>query len=285
VLTTASNLRPDLVFFWRPTHIEVKTILKLSKLGIKTVSYNNDDPFKHENNKKNLWHLKIFWYFYLNCIPAFDRNFFFRKINCQEALKKKAKHADILMPYFIPNKDRPIKLTAEELLLFECDVVFVGHYEEDGRENFIKFLLKHDINLKIWGSNWNSLSLKNNYNQLLLIKKVAFNDYAKAICGAKICLVFLSKLNRDNYTRRCFEIPACGRLMLAERTQDLMNMFKENVEACFFSSEQELLSKVTWLLKNPDIRSKIAEAGMKRVWKDKHDVESRAKEMINKLQS
>ena len=74
------------------------------------------------------------------------------------------------------------------------------------------------------------------YGYFAPIEPVFGDDYAKALCGAKVCLAFLSKLNRDSYTRRCFEIPACGNVMLAERTADLCRMFKEDEEACFFSS-------------------------------------------------
>jgi spore maturation protein CgeB len=108
-------------------------------------------------------------------------------------------------------------------------------------------------------------------------------EYAKALCGADICLCFLSKINRDVYTRRCFEIPACGRLLLAERTYELQTLFKEDEEACFFSSEEELTNKVCWLLENPTIRNKIAESGQKRVWKDGHDIYSRTKLFFGKL--
>ena len=122
------------------------------------------------------------------------------------------------------------------------------------------------------------------YNHFAPIVPVEGDNYTKALCGAKICLAFLSKLNRDTYTRRCFEIPACGRVMLAERTEDLQKMFKEDEEACFFSSNEELLEKVQWLLANPERREAIAKAGLRRVWTDGHDVKSRAQFFINSIQ-
>ena len=122
------------------------------------------------------------------------------------------------------------------------------------------------------------------YNCIQPIVPAYGDDYVKALQGGKVCLVFLSKLNRDTYTRRCFEIPACGRVMLAERTTDLQKMFKEDEEACFFSTNDELVKKVRWLLDNPDARQRIADAGRQRVWVDGHDVMSRAGEFLNHIQ-
>jgi spore maturation protein CgeB len=144
--------------------------------------------------------------------------------------------------------------------------------------------MEAEIQVKIWsGGDWPRQILGNLYNHLQPIEPVLGNDYPKALCGAKICLAFLSKLNRDTYTRRCFEIPACGRLMLAERTDDLQKLFKEDEEACFFSSNEELVQKVRWLLANPEIRERIAAAGLQRVWADGHDVASRARQFLQAL--
>ena len=109
---------------------------------------------------------------------------------------------------------------------------------------------------------------------------VVGEDCAKALCGAKMCLAFLSKINRDTYTRRCFEIPACGRLLLCERTDDLKKMFIEGEEAVFFSTREELVEKALWLLGNPIKIQQISEAGRKRVWADGHDVINRAKQFM-----
>ena len=98
-------------------------------------------------------------------------------------------------------------------------------------------------------------------------------------------MCFLSKLNRDTYTRRCFEIPACGKVMLAERTDDLVQFFKEDEEACFFSTTEELVRKAQWLIDNPDIRERIAQAGLRRVWADGHDAETRANMFLEPIRS
>jgi spore maturation protein CgeB len=282
VIAVSKRQHLDLVLFWRPTHIWPTTLKLLAKKGVRTASYNNDDPFGPMTHGNVPWRHHFLWYWYLQCLPFFDLNFFYRKINCEEAIELGAKHAALLLPYFIPWQDRPLKLSETESLRFQTDVVFVGHYEPDGRELCLRALIEAGIVVKLWGGGyWTRAVLGDLYDRLAPIIPAEGEDYAKALCGAKICLCFLSKLNRDTYTRRCFEIPACGRLMLAERTDDLLKFFKEDEEACFFSSKEELVQKVQWLLENPKERDRIAAAGLRRVWFDGHDVNSRAIQFIS----
>lgn len=284
VIDAVSEKRPDLVLFWRPTHIFPKTVQKINKLGVCTVSYNNDDPFGPRTHGKVPWHHHLLWFWYLRCLRFFNKNFLYRRINCLEALDYGAKHAEVLMPYFMPWKDRPVELTMSERERFATDIVFVGHYEPDGRVKRLRALANAGMKIKLWGGGyWTRDVLGDLYDDLAPIGPAEGDNYAKALCGAKVCLAFLSKLNRDTYTRRCFEIPACGAVMLAERTPDLLRMFKEDEEACFFSSVDEMIEKARWLVDNDAIRNKIAEAGLRRVWSEGHDVGSRARQFLGLL--
>jgi len=284
VVIWSKSHQPEFVIFWRPTHILPVTIKRLAQMGIRTVSYNNDDPFGPKAHGNVPLHHHALWYWYIKCLKHFDLNFFYRDINCEEAMVNGAKHAALLLPYFIPWQDRPVQLGKDERELYETDVVFVGHYEADGREESLRALVLAGFKVKLWGGHyWTSTVLGDIYDNLAPIVMAEGNRYGKALSGAKVCLCFLSKLNRDTYTRRCFEIPAYGKVMLAERTDDLMCLFKEDEEACFFSNNDELVHKVQWLLNNPDVRERIAEAGLRRVWADGHDVGCRVKSFINVL--
>jgi spore maturation protein CgeB len=280
------NNKYDLVLFWRPTHILPLLILGIVKKGIQTVSYNNDDPFGPRIHKKVQipFNHHFLWFWYLRSLKYFNYNFFYRKVNCVEARLFGAKHTDVLLPYFLPWKNQPIKLSQSDFIRFDCDIVFVGHFESDNRLESVRRLVQNGFKVKIWGdSSWSNKVGVDILQKINHIEPAVGIDYEKALCGAKICLVFLSKLNRDTYTRRCFEIPACGCLMLAERTDDLMDLFIEDKEACFFSSDDELIIKARWLLANPDTRRSIAYAGFQRVWSDGHDVDSRVNQFLNQV--
>jgi spore maturation protein CgeB len=285
VLKIAKEQNPDIVLFWRPTHILPKTLKALDKFKIASVSYNNDDPFGPRVHGNVPWHHHLLWFWYIRCLSHFKYNLFYRKINCTEAMAFGAKHAAVLLPYFMPWQDRPVSLSAIEKQRYSTEVVFVGHYEPDGREDSIRALVRSGIKFKLWGGRyWNHKVLGDIYDCLSPISLVEGAEYTKAICGADVCLCFLSKMNRDTYTRRCFEIPACGKVMLAERTDDLLSFFKEDEEACFFSTNDELVQKAKWLIRNPEIRNRIAQAGLRRVWLDGHDVDNRAKYFLSLIQ-
>jgi spore maturation protein CgeB len=207
-------------------------------------------------------------------------------VNCEEALYYGAKHASILMPYFIPWRDRPILLTNEEAIKYCTDIVFIGHFENDGRDKFIKEILSNGFNFKLYGGKyWNKSILGEYYEKLSPIQTVEGEDYTKALQGSKICLCFLSKLNRDQYTRRCFEIPASRKLLLSQRTEHLCEIFEENVDACFFSSVDELIEKINWLLNTPGLIDKIAESGYKKITNNNYDVYSRVNDFLKEIKN
>ena len=64
---------------------------------------------------------------------------------------------------------------------------------------------------------------------------------------------------------RTFEIPACSAFMLAERTDEHLELFKEDKEAVYFTSTEELVDKVAFYLKHEAARRQIAEAGYRRL--------------------
>lgn len=276
--------KPDIFLAWRCTHVFPATVRMINRMGVASVSYNNDDPFGPAAHGNTPWHHHLLWFWYLRGLRHYRRNFFYRQVNAVEARLNGARHAGVLMPYFAPWRDRPVKLTAEEKRRFGCDVVFVGHYEPDGRVDKLRKLVRSGLSVKLFsGKYWTRKILGDLYPYFGRVGPVYGEDYARALSGAKVCLAFLSRLNRDTYTRRCFEIPACGRVMLAERTKDLLGMFREDEEACFFSSGEELVAKAWWLIRNPDRAEKIAQAGLRRVWADGHDVKSRAAWFMNEV--
>jgi len=86
----------------------------------------------------------------------------------------------------------------------------------------------------------------------------------------------MSKLNKDTSTTRCLEIPACGALLLSERTNELKDeLYEEGKEAVYFSDKKELVQKVKMLLNQPEKREAIARSGHNRCLSSGYDVVSR----------
>lgn len=267
---------PEIILIWRGTHIAPNTLrqIKINSPKSILVSYNNDDPFGPQYQTQGI-HQKRLWVNFKNTIPFFDVNFVYREINIKEYTEAKGQNVAILRSYYIPSTKIPN--TAKEY-----DVCFIGHYEAANMKK-IRFLLENNISVKIFGTGWHNKELSELYANEII--EVRGHDYIDTISKSKIVLGFLSKLNRDTYTRRNFEIPYIGSFMLAERTEDLQGLYSEGEEADFFSNNEELLEKVIFYLKYGDKREAIASNGNKRALSSGYDIDSVAYKMLNTIKN
>jgi hypothetical protein len=169
----------------------------------------------------------------------------------------------VFMPKsYDPHTHRPILLSEEDHIRYASDVTFVGHYERE-RWQSLCLLASHGVSVRVWGDGWKNVKAP---APLLRLEKHPLygEDYAKAISAAKISLCFLRKMNRDRQTARSIEIPACGAFMLAERSEEHQALFREDVEAVYFESNEELAAKARYYLANDVERVPIAQAGRQR---------------------
>lgn len=285
IVRAAIDSKPDVLFVWRGSVVDSKTIEQVgAETGALLVSYNNDDPFGAEQQRAS-WQYRRTWMRYLEAVPAYDIHFVYRPVNVAEIQRAGARDVHVLKPYFVPDLHHPMCLTAEERQAFAATAVFAGHYENDGRADCIRTLVNAGILVRIFGGPEWTRRLPDLAGRIPPISVASGLDYARALNGARFALCFLSKFNRDTYTRRCFEIPACGALLVSERTSDLQAMFREDEEAVFFSSPAELLDKIRGLLANPERAARIARAGTARVHRDGHTVDDRAREWLETVDS
>lgn len=270
--------QPDALFVYRGTHITAASLRKVKELlpNCILVGYNNDDPFAPD-------HARLLWRHFLRALPEYDLMLAYRHANLEEYKQSGTKNVELMRSWFVPERNHPVGLTDDERQLFESDVVFVGHYETDQRLEYLEAIADMGYSLRIFGPgyDWDPVLKKSSaLSHLVPISLVWGEDYNKALCGAKIALCFFSKLNRDTYTRRCFEIPATKTLMLSEHSSDLANLYQEGIEVELFDSKETMLAKIEKHLSDHEGRKKIACAGFDRVWKDGHDVNSRMRQLI-----
>ena len=277
----AKATKPKLVFVFRGSHLRPETIdeIKKSVPGIKVFGYNNDDPFSGRQPR-------YYWRHFIESLPVYDRALAFRNHNVTDYIDAGAKKADLFRAWFIPERHKPVELSEKDKAKYGCDVTFVGHYEADGREKTLIKVIEGGVDFKLFGPEWDAVIEANPaMHKLRPVYPVQGPEYNKALNAAKIALCFLSKINRDTYTIRCFEVPAIGTLLLSEYSDDLATLFKPGVEADYFKSPEECLDKVRFYLKNEDIRKKVARAGYERVRQDGQDIVSRAKQILKWAES
>jgi len=277
LLAACARHRPEVVLAWRTPWLWPSTIRAARKAGARRlVLYNNDDPFGEDADM-------LIWRRFRRLIPQVDACFAYRKVNLLEYQRAGAKAVRLLRSYFDPAVHRPIALCDRDRERFDADVVFVGHCEPDGRVEMIDRLIDAGVRLRLFGTGWEAHAKGHRWGDWLPIEALRGDDYVRAIAAARIALVFLSRRNRDDYTRRCFEIPAIGTLMLAPRTQELLSLFREDEEAAFFDGSDELFAQVRRYLADPERRQRVAESGRARCINDGYDVDSRARQFLTDL--
>jgi spore maturation protein CgeB len=254
LIALAQSERPDIVIVFKGLHISADAVRALQRQGAWVVTINHDDFFSR--NPANWSHVQR------QAIPAYDFVFTTREVNVAEVRPLNANVE--LMPFaYYPRIHRITPMTPAERSYFGADVTFVGTWEQERCKQLEYLVAQVPARYAIWGNLWGQVSRRSPLRPFIRARDVMQQDMAKAIGGAQISLGFLRKKNRDDYTQRTFEIPACGGLLLAERTARHLAIYREGVEAEFFDPDRpdELVSKVRALLADPVRSAAIREAG------------------------
>jgi hypothetical protein len=274
VLHAAREFQPEVVWAEKQEFLYVEVIEQLRKLGAQLIHF-TPDPYFTLNWKRTC--------LMDEAMRAFDVLVYCKSYERQdyEALGKPL----VYMPLgYCDEVHRPL---SSDDLWWTCLVGFVGGWEPR-RERLLHEVAAAGINLKIWGGYWDFLrDGKWTPRRHIILRQLAgddcfrfhrddllahsyqggemyADDYARALTGSKIGLGFLRKVCPDQHTTRTFEIPACGSLLLADRTSEHQEFFEEGKEAEFFASGEELLDKIKFYCSNESARERVAKAGHRR---------------------
>jgi len=198
----------------------------------------------------------------------------YRRINLDEALAAGAPRVQVLRSYFLPEEHRPVPADDAGLTRVRSDVVFVGHFEDDGRADAMAALVRAGLQVRLFGTDWDPAREMTDLRALFPVRRITGDDYVRAIQAARVAIVFLSARNRDGYTRRCFEIPAIGTAMLAPRTAELAELYVDGEEVALYGSTDELVARARELVRDDVLREHIARGGRERCRRDGYGVHS-----------
>jgi spore maturation protein CgeB len=272
LLKTVEDLRPQILFVFRGDQIFPSTLASIGQRGIHIIGWHNDNPF----SPRYPWYV---WRHFRRSVALFDRLYAYRAANLEDFRRAGCRQSDLLRSFFIRELNYPGPSSPD----YACDVSFSGHWEPDGRDDYVAELLDADeIDFRLWGTLWERSPIFGRIQRRLgKIEAVYKERYNAALSSSRIALVFLSGLNQDTYTRRCFEIPATRTFMLAQYSPDLSSMFTEGREAEYFRNPDEMMDKIRFYLRNESARAQIAAAGHIRVHADGHEALDRARQVRN----
>ncbi len=276
VLKRMKEMRPDVVHFYQGHHYHAETIAQVAEVTFAS-GLHCDDPFGRPERRE--------YRLLMKALPEYDGYHLNRQCNVAEAAAFGVKRARVLMTYYIPWLHYPCSLSAQEQQTWESDVVFAGHVEPDLRIECLSRAARSGIKCRIFGgeAQWRSALPGDVYRVVQPTPKVRGSDYRKALCASKIGACFFSKWNRDQYTNRSWEIPACGVFLLSERTPAMQEFYSEGKEAEFFESPEEFINKVQFYLRNEATRKRIAASGYARVTASGNDIYSRMRQWLTDI--
>lgn len=263
----------NIIFIIKGNEIYPNTLKKVKTNfpNIKLINWSQDDMYSFHN--RSLFYTFGLKYYDLIVTQKSYNVSELKKLGAHEVLfQNKAYSKDIHNPTICNKK-------------YNNDVVFVGFPEKE-RNTSMMYLAKNGIKIDIYGypNQWKKL---NYYHENISIHPESLygKKYAEALSCAKISLCFLRKINRDLQTSRSIEIPACKGFMLAERTDEHLELFEENKEAVYFSNDDELLEKVRYYLANEQERVEISNNGYVKCLNGEYSYDDRVIEILKKVEN
>lgn len=254
----------DVLWIDKGVTIYAKTLKQAKEIcpSIKIVGYSPDNMALHHNQSLQ----------YLESLPYYDYVITNKSYIIKDMKQLGAKNVIFVNNTFEPSFHYPHSISYEDIQRLGGDVGFIGAWEKERCESIL-YLVDHGIKVRVWGSGkW--LEYKNYSPNLKIEGKGLYSeDYCKALRAFKINLCFLRKKNFDRQTTRSIEIPACGGFMLAERTSEHLNLFEEDKEAVYFSSNAELVEKCKLYLPEEGKRQFISKNGLVKCYESNYSNE------------
>lgn len=217
-------------------------------------------------------------------IPSYDLCLAVRDINVPEFRHLGARDVLKIWRSYDEVAHRPRDASAPVAQAYRNDIVFIGRQMDgEGRDLLMQHLIRNGLRPAIWGDNWQRSSIWSELEPYWKGYSLSGQDYVDAIRGASICLGMLSKGNRDHHTTRTMEIPVAGGLFCAERTQEHLALYRDGVEAAFWSSPDECVEVCKALLAHPPVRESIRQAGQRRVLNNRVGNEDICRAVLDRL--
>jgi spore maturation protein CgeB len=258
--------RPTHVLVWRGEPIAPRHLARLRRCVPSAVwcYYTNDFLFAPEDERR--------WSFVHRALPLYDSVFVYRELDRTMLAEASRVDARVWLPAYDPNLLGPeVSIAAADR---RYDLVFVGHNEGDGRIDLLERLAASGVRMSLRGPGWPDIA------GIDVGGPVYGKDYADAIRAARMALVLLSRRNRDEITRRCFEIPYVGTTMLSPRSPLMLSLFRENREALYFDASDEAVAQVGRHLRDPRRLDRISREARVRVDEVGGNIRARAAELI-----
>jgi spore maturation protein CgeB len=257
----AERWRPELLLVFKGTFVHAGTIRRLRAIDVRTYCFFPDVSFRAHGP----------WI--PEALPEYDWVFTTKAFGLADMRDQLGvTRASLLRHGFDPDVHRPLPVTADDARRLACDISFIGTWSEK-KERLLAALraARPSLRVRIWGESWHRARSAELTDDVIGGHEVVGDQYARAIGASKINLAILSERRPgasqgDRITSRTFHIPAAGGFMLHERTDELLELFREGIDCACFEGADELARVADEYLADNRRRELIAERGHRLVW-------------------
>jgi spore maturation protein CgeB len=269
ILKTALCFRPQAMLVIKGAYLSPRILGQVrARTGAVLINYATDDPFNRVNSTRAI--MESLPLFDIYATPRQANIFDLRRAGCRQVL---------FLPFgYDPAVHFPERLAdSNEQRCWASDVTFAGGADSD-REPFLRALATEPaLSLALYGGYWNRIPGLKAYWRGFAYER----DYRLALAASKIALCLVRRANRDGHVMRTFELPACAAFMLAERTEEHLELFEEGQEMACFETVQELVDKARYYLAHESERQQIAASGYRRVTSAPYTYRHRVAELLS----
>jgi hypothetical protein len=278
LLLAAEAERPDLFWADKLLSMQPKTLDRLRTMGIPSVSYMIDNPFGTRRDPG--------WRLYMKNIPLYDLHVVQRDKNILDYTSRGARDVIKIQTAYEPTLHFPPPAGWSDADR-DRQVSFIGTPYDDRAQILGRLWRECGFSIAVSGSAklWGRAMQPDVFAATFRDGELYRDDYRNAIWRSRINLSFLTHSNQDEFVHKSFEIAGCGGFLLAERSAGHLQRFKEDQEAVFFSSFDELAEKIRRYLPDEAARQRIATAGNLRAARDGYHNDRQVGLIIERIQS
>jgi spore maturation protein CgeB len=278
LLRIAEAEKPDLLWTDKLLSMLPSTLDRMRALGIATVSYMIDNPFGTRRDPG--WHL------YMKTIPHYDLHVVQRDKNIRDYTSRGARDVIKIQTAYEPTLHFAPPDGWSDVQRDRA-VSFVGTPYDDRAESLSRLWSECGLSVTVSGSPraWKRAMKPDAFAAIFRDGSLFRDEYRNAIWRSRINLSFLTHSNQDEFVHKSFEIAGCAGFLLAERSEGHLQRFKEDEEAVFFSTFEELAAKIRRYLPDEAARQRIATAGNLRAARDGYHNDRQVGLIIERAQS
>ena len=278
LLRIAESEKPDILWTDKVLSVRPKTLDRVRALGIGSVSYMIDNPFGTRRDPG--------WRLYMKTIPHYDLHVVQRDKNILDYTSRGARDVIKIQTAYEPTLQfaPPDGWSDAER---NRDVSFIGTPYDDRAETLTRLWRECGFSVTVSGNPkaWTRAFAPEVFKAIFRHGELFRDDYREGIWRSRINLSFLTHSNQDEFVHKSFEIAGCGGFLLAERSEGHLQRFKEDEEAVFFSTFDELAAKIRRYLPDEAARQRIAKAGNVRAARDGYHNDRQVELIVERMQS